>query len=241
MDSHFLYLAVNLGSLAVPLLLSFDKRVAFYKSWKYFWPANLITLIFFIVWDVLFANAGIWGFNNDYLMGPRILGLPVEEWLFFICIPYACVFLYETFKAWIPGEPFKKWGKPAVYGMAALCILLMATNVGKHYTFFTTLFTFIGLLVMIRWRPQWLGWFAFTYLIILIPFLLANGILTGLDFWQYPILNSTPEIVSDQIVWYNNDHNLGFRIFSVPIDDTVYGFLLIGMNISLFEGLRSKA
>jgi len=91
MDKLYLYL--DIFTLAAPLLLSFDKKVAFYKSWKYLFPAILIMAVFFIAKDVIFAAYGIWSFNDDYLIGFRLLGLHIEEWLFFIVVPYARVFI----------------------------------------------------------------------------------------------------------------------------------------------------
>ena len=41
-------------------------------------------------------------------------------------------------------------------------------------------------------------------------------------------------------MWYNNDHNSGWRIFSMPADDLLYGLLLIGMNVSLYEAFASR-
>ena len=171
----------------------------------------------------------------------HLLGLPIEEWLFFICVPYACVFLYETFRTWIPGYPFKKWGTPTMVLVLGVSLALVVLYPERYYTFYTALFTALGLaFVWWRYKPQWMGWFAFSYLIILIPFLISNGVLTGIEFWQYPFLNEAPEAVNDQIVWYNNAHNLRFRIMSVPIDDTLYGFLLIGMNVTIYEGLMKR-
>ena len=81
----------------------------------------------------------------------------------------------------------------------------------------------------------WLAYFP-----LLVPFIISNGVLTGLDFWQYPALNGEVQNVADQIVWYNNDHNLRFRIFSMPIDDLVYGFLMIAMTIVSYEIIARK-
>jgi lycopene cyclase domain-containing protein len=49
---------------------------------------------------------------------------------------------------------------------------------------------------------------------MLIPFFIVNGILTG-------------SFIEDQVVWYNNDENLGIRIGTVPIEDSVYAFTMI--------------
>jgi lycopene cyclase domain-containing protein len=240
MNPHFTYLLVNLGSVAVPFLLSFDKRVAFYKKWKAFWPANLITVAFFVVWDVLFTQAGIWGFNSDYLTGVFLLNLPVEEWLFFICVPYACIFLYETFRTYLPGDPFAKLHNFALWKIIAASSVLLVLFYDHLYTALTAAFLLIGTLIVKRLKVTWVGWLSFAYLIIIIPFLIANGILTGLSFWEYPLLNFTPEGVNDMIVWYNNDHNMGIRVFSVPLDDFFYGLLLIAMNVSIYEWLVKR-
>ena len=240
MDPHYTYLLLNFGSIIAPLALSFDKKVAFYKKWKAFFPANLIMLTFFVIWDVFFTKDGIWGFNPDYLSGPSLLGLPIEEWLFFICIPYASIFLYESLRCWIPGEPFKKWGRPGLVIMAMLTLALTISFPDRLYTFFTCLFTFLGILALRFKEKKWLGWFFFSYIIILIPFVIVNGFLTGINFWEYPLLNFEVDAIPEQVVWYNNLHNLRVRLFSVPLDDTIYGMLMIGMNIGIYEHLMDR-
>jgi lycopene cyclase domain-containing protein len=235
MNPAYAYLLINVATIAVPLALSFDKKVAFRTKWKAFWPANIITLGFFVVWDVFFTKAGIWGFNDTYLVGFRMLGLPFEEWLFFIAVPYACVFLYETFRCYIPNQPFQRWALPVIIATAVLSALLVAVYPERLYTSLTAFFTLIGALSLLKLNRSWVGWFAFSYLIILIPFTIANGLLTGLEFWTYPFLNEEVDAIRDQIVWYNNNHNLKIRLFSIPIDDMLYGYLLIGMNVALYE------
>lgn len=235
LDPGYTYLFINAGAIAIPLLLSFDKRVAFYRKWKAFWPANLLTLAFFVVWDAFFTQAGIWGFNPSYLLGPHLLGLPLEEWLFFICVPYASVFLYETFRSYLPAGTFQSWNKWSHIAVMVLSTLLLVFFYDRWYTGLTALFTLSGLLFIWRTKPAWFGWLFFSYIVVLIPFIVCNGILTGLTFWDYPLWNEAPNDVSDMIVWYNNEHNIGIRLFSIPLDDMLYGFLLIGMNVALYE------
>jgi lycopene cyclase domain-containing protein len=61
-----------------------------------------------------------------------------------------------------------------------------------------------------------------------------------LDFWEYPFLHNDASIIRDQIVWYHPGHNTGWRIFSMPADDLVYGFLLIGMHVAGIEALKER-
>ena len=70
--------------------------------------------------------------------------------------------------------------------------------------------------------------------------MIANGVLTGLEFYTYPLILTDPEAITDHIVWYNNAENMGVRVFSVPVDDFVYGFALILLNITLYEAVLTQ-
>jgi lycopene cyclase domain-containing protein len=60
-----LYFILLLLSVSVPLLLSFDKRLQFYKSWKYVFPSIIVVAGIYIAVDVYFTKMGYWGFNPD--------------------------------------------------------------------------------------------------------------------------------------------------------------------------------
>lgn len=219
----YTYLWINILAVLPTLLLSFDRKVYFYKRWKYLFPGILITGAFFIAWDVIFTAKGVWGFNERYLSGIDLINLPMEEWLFFFTIPYASVFTYDVFKAYIRKDLVGLASKYITFALIFLLGLFMIMNTGKLYTFWTFLFTVLFLLLQLFViRGPYMGRFYFTYLVVLFPFMLVNGILTG-------------SFIEEQVVWYNDNQNLSVRIFTIPVEDLVYGMLLILMNVTLYE------
>lgn len=96
------YLLINLACASIPLACSFYPKFPFFKQWQCFLFANIIAGSLFLIWDSIFVKLGIWGFNPQYLSGIYIANLPLEEILFFVCIPYACVFTYFALQHLIP-------------------------------------------------------------------------------------------------------------------------------------------
>lgn len=223
----FTYLLINLLSISVPFVASFDKRLNFYRQWKYLFPGMLLTLVFFVAWDVVFTHWGIWGFNLTYLTGITLINLPLEEWMFFLAIPYACVFTYEALNYIVKKDylgPYASW---ISWLLITILLLVAFFNLHRLYTSVTFILTasFI-LLHQVVFRSGYLGRFYFAYLFILIPFFIVNGILTG-------------SFIDDPVVWYDNNMNLGIRLFTIPVEDSVYGLLLILMNVSFLEFFRN--
>lgn len=222
-----IYLLIHLFAISYPLAQSFEHRLKYATKWKFLFPGIIITATLFVVWDIIFTKNGVWGFNEDYTLGINLFFLPIEEWLFFITIPFASVFIYECVIYFFPKitthTRFKYFG----IALALTAIITAAFNPDKLYTFWCFLLSGSYLMWVSLKNPQWLGIFFTTYFIHLIPFLLVNGILTG--SW-----------IDEPVVWYNNDHNLGIRIFTIPIEDTMYALLLLVLNISWYEYFKKS-
>jgi lycopene cyclase domain-containing protein len=223
---QYTYLLIDLGCLLIPFIFSFYHKKPFFKEWKYFLPANIFIAVLFIIWDVLFTHLKIWGFNPEYLIGITILNLPIEEVLFFISIPYACVFTYFAISHLIK---FKK--PPKVHRKISLLTIIILLVFGSMhlpllYTSITFLSTAIFLIFLMNLRIN-LSYIYFTYALIIPFFLISNGLLTG-------------SFLDNPIVWYDGINNTELRVFTIPIEDFIYGFLLISSNILLYEYIKNK-
>lgn len=225
---NYLYLAVNLFTISFPIIRSFEPRIKYASKWYALFPALILTGAFFLIWDHWFTLSGVWEFNPRYLLGFYIFQLPIEEWLFFITVPFACIFIYEVLIYFFPKDIFKSAGKPFVFVMIPVLLLLALLNFDKMYTAVNFIVGAIALVIhWVIFKDKFLGRFLFAYLVHLIPFILCNGVLTG---------GITPE----PVVIYNNAENLGIRIWTVPIEDTIYSMTLLLMNVSLYEYFKKR-
>jgi len=67
LQSHYTYIILIAFTISGPFLLSFDKKVAFYKEWKYFLLSMLPTSLAYIVWDIIATRTAVWQFNKAFL------------------------------------------------------------------------------------------------------------------------------------------------------------------------------
>lgn len=224
MPAKYTYLALMLFTLAGPLLLSFDKRVSFFRKWKYLPVPLLVTTVYFVAWDSNFTINGIWSFNDKYILGWRIFELPIEEWMFFWFVPFACIFIYECCNYYIKRDILGNYAQK-INGVILFIITVIAVmNIQRAYT----AFNFISSAVLMAYlqfisKPAWLGRFYVGYLFSLLPFFLINGVLTYLP-----------------VVSYDNTENLGIRLYTIPVEDTIYCLLLLLLNVSIYEKLKAK-
>lgn len=224
----FTYLLINLFTIAGPMARSFEPRIRFFKLWGPLFKAIGITGAFFILWDALFTHWGVWGFNPRYLTGIHLLGLPVEEWMFFITVPYACLFTYEVLNYFVNRDVLARVATMAALALACLGFAMTLLHAGKWYTMSAFgLLTILMALQVYVFRFEWFSRFLLAYLVCLIPFSIVNGLLTG--SW-----------IEEMVVWYNPEEMIGWRFMTIPFEDFFYGFDLLFMNAILFEHFRSK-
>lgn len=221
-----LYLILNIASFLIPFLYSFESRMMYIKRWKAVFLAILLTALFFIAWDIFFTKIGVWSFNPHYHSGIDFFGLPIEEWLFFICIPYASIFIHFAFHYFYPKVSLSDKTVKNIYWI--LVTILLPTIV-FHYDKWYTAVNYCVLILVLTYTvfkvPHILNTFFITFCIILIPFSIVNGILTG-------------SFIDEPVVIYNNAENLGIRLGTIPIEDIGYAFTMLLMSLVLIKKIE---
>ncbi len=99
------------------------------------------------------------------------------------------------------------------------------------HTAYYTCYTFAVLAILLFTtqfvlKASWLSKFYITYLLLLLPFLIVNGLLTGTG-------------LENPVVWYNPAHIIGVHILTIPVEDVFYGMNLILLNVMIYTGLST--
>ncbi len=212
------YLLFDLAILAAPLVLGALRSAWFYDRLGVALRATLVVAVPFVAWDAAVTGRH-WWFDARYVLGPTAFGLPVEELLFFLAVPLACLFTWERLLggAAARGGPDAaigrlrlRWLYPLVWAAIPVGIVLAAQ--GLEYTGYALVALGlvalvdhalgVGLLVV----PRALAFFG----VVLLLTTIFNGYLTGRP-----------------VVRYGEAYQLGIRLSTIPVEDFVYGLALV--------------
>lgn len=213
------YLLINILIIFFPLILSFEKNLKFYKNVRRVFQSIALVSTAYIIWDIIATKRGDWAFSPDHIIGIYLFGLPIEEILFFITVPYSCLFIYETVKFYIKEKTI--FNNPNLF--LILSILLIVLGVifyNQNYTFTVSIYSaafFIGAIIFNK-PILYSGNFWITMLISFLPFLIVNYFLTSIP-----------------VVTYSETAFSGKRFITIPYEDFLYSFSMISLWILFYE------
>jgi len=93
---HFVYMALIIF-IGLPFIFkSHDPALPLHRRRGVALLATGIVAVPFLVWDVVVTDAGHWSFSSKYILGPKLLNLPIEEVLFFLVVPLAAILVWDT-------------------------------------------------------------------------------------------------------------------------------------------------
>lgn len=219
-----LYSIIAVAVLAGPLALSFDDKVHFWTHWPAAGIALLLTGLLYLFWDSLVVRRGDWTFNPKYVGEFRVFHLPLGEILFFLAVPYACLFLFEVVKVYFPGTEWFVVNSISLY--AGALVFVVGAWVFRHlgYTFLALVSVAIFLSTLALTHPTlagrsefwiWLG-------LCFVAFAVVDGVYTALP-----------------TIWYNPKALTGLRLGPIPLEDFFYNLSYLGLTLCfylLFEG-----
>ncbi len=217
-----LYLAMDILVAAAPVLLSFDRKVGYVRRWPAVLATSLVVGSVFVAWDSCMARRGAWAFAERFAGPAWFAGLPVGEIVFFLSVPFACLFVYEVVSAYVP----ERAGKAVRGPWIAASLLLAISGLLLHprlYASTVLLAAALFLLLAAAFSPRLLASRRFWISIVAtyVPFLAANGALTAL-----PVVTYAPWAI------------LGPRLVTIPAEDFLYSFALLGSCFLVYGALR---
>lgn len=219
----YTYLLINFFTIIICLIYSFDNRLRFDKHFGTFLISSTLVALPFIFWDIWFTAKGVWWFNTDYTLGIIIAGLPLEEILFFFCIPFSCVFTYYCIDKYFDLSWTIGFNNIIAFLTVIICGVVALLHPDKIYTFVTAIVTLLTIIYLhFVVKANWITQASLSFLILMLGFFPVNGILTGTGI-ESPIVN------------YNPKDFLGIRILTIPIEDAVYGYSQFLLNIYAFK------
>lgn len=222
----FTYALILFFTVIICFIASFDKRLQFNRHFGAFIKAAVLVAIPFIAWDVWFTAKGAWWFNTDYTLGIVIAGLPLEEWLFFICIPFSCVFTYFCFDKFYKLDWLSGFNNLIVFVSIIVCAVMALLHHDKIYTLVTAITTIVTLIYLhFIVRADWISKASMVYTVLMLGFFPVNGVLTGTGL-ESPIVN------------YNSGDFLGIRMLTIPIEDAVYGYTQFLLVLYFFKRFK---
>ncbi len=213
------YLLINIFIIFFPLILSFEKKIRFYRKWIPLTISTVITGLFFILWDIIAVNRNDWSFNNSHVSDIKIFNLPPEEILFFVTVPYSIIFTFACVKFYLKDRVFRINRK--ITGIVALIFISAGLYYwDKNYTITVLLLSGILIFLLNTFSKDFL--YSKIYLVSLlisyIPFLIINYILTSVP-----------------VVIYNTEAITGIKFLTIPAEDFLYSFSMITMWIFIFD------
>ena len=224
------YLILDILIILFPLIFSFKWKFKYYKFFKPLVASILIVGISYIIWDVLVTARGDWWFEEEFLIGITIFGLPIEEILFFIVVPFACIFIYENLVFFVKDKELP-FSKSFYLLIAGLFIFLGVLFGSQEYTilamFSCALFFIFAPTMMPEMLKSWNYWF---YIVLsFIPFMIFNYFLTSLIVVSY----------NPNAIWGGNGAWNG-RFITIPFEDFFYNYAMLSFYLMVYLYFRKK-
>jgi lycopene beta-cyclase len=96
------YLVLMAACVAVTLPLELVLQAGVYRRPRRWLAALVPVFVVFNLWDWVAIRRGHWTYSPRYTSGIRLLGLPLEELVFFLVVPTCALLTYQAVTRLLP-------------------------------------------------------------------------------------------------------------------------------------------
>lgn len=181
------------------------------QDWARLFRVYAFVSIPFVLLDSISHGRGWWSYAPEHTGDIAILGLPIEECLFFFVIPFACLVLYSglasisALKHSISLRPIA-----IILGVVAVTTLGFTATQPLERTIVDAVLLCLTIVLFVLLRPRLTGAFAVWFGAIILLFMGTNSILTGVP-----------------IVLYDHAYGSMVRVGTIPLEDFWYNLSLL--------------
>jgi|GEM_PF-779673 lycopene cyclase domain-containing protein len=219
--TEFFYLFFNLGAVFFAFALS--KKAKLKINYIALFCSYVLISLPFIVWDIWAVSSGHWWFNQDYVIGLNILGIAIEEIMFFVSVPYVMTVIYLCIRSTALLGSLATRALIVIIGLIGLVFTVYSEQRGyTNAVGLATILISIGFLFFYDFSRAVVGLWKFQ-LLLLAVFIVANSFLTALP-----------------IIEYGQYEFIGFRIGTIPVEDFLFNFILINTFITVYMSLSQS-
>lgn len=211
------YAWIDFAIILFPFLFSFEKRIGYYKKWPAVLAAILVVGVPYVAWDMFVTGRGDWAFSKEHVLGVYVGNLPIEEVLFFVVVPYSCLFVYEALQYFLKER--RVWFSRSFY--LGLALLL---GIGS---FSLSSFPYTSLMLAVACVT--VGVASFT------------DVFSSSHYWYYTLVTLGLFVVFNHfltslpIVTYGTGAILGVRVGTIPVEDFVYNLSMLTAHLMVYR------
>ena len=96
------YLVLMAACVAVTLPLELVLKAEVYRRPRRWLAALVPVFLVFSLWDWAASRRGHWAYSPRYTTGIEVLGLPLEELVFFLVVPTCALLTYQAVTRLLP-------------------------------------------------------------------------------------------------------------------------------------------
>lgn len=183
------------------------------------WAASWFVILAYLIWDIAVTDWW-WNFSSELTLPLKLLGLPLNEYLFFLIVSYGCLQLWKCGTFFLKHLK-KKLASRKLFVVCSCLFFVVAVVSGTHGLWYsTTVSLLVTISALYAQSDTALRSYLFFYIL-------------GLVFMLTTIFNTM--LTAPPVVSYSPEIKTNIRLGTIPIEDYLYIVPFFLTTVSLYE------